>query len=139
LSIFNDKAAHYFYLLDQSEWRSGYSGVNTLAQLAMKVDERDFEPSNSRHKILSYGMPKDYKAMNMAYLSLRQDDIELATYARLGHGVVYEKGKVMSKRKMAQSLQISVGAFDTKVSRATREWQKRTARISSRQKDLNMR
>jgi len=130
-SEFGQDAQAFFDCLDRLNAYHGYPGINTLAQMFSKSDDRkQIEPvSQSKHKILSGGMPVRFKAHNMGYHAIESELERAALMLQWGYYPI--NGKEANQEQRAKVAGMSVGEFNTLVNQATRNWKKgiRSARI----------
>jgi len=120
-SQFGLEAQDYFDHVQRLEAFHGYPGINTLAVMFAKSDDRKEidPPSQSKHKVLSMGMPVRHKARNSAYYSLTKIDQAIL---RLQWGYMPENGKTATKAQRAEIAGVSVQRFGLMLSGAARRW-----------------
>jgi len=123
-SEFGQYAQSFFDCLSRVNGRNGFPGINTLAVMFAKSDDRkQIEPiSQSKHKILNDGMPLRFKAMNAAYHGLESTEMRAALMLRWGYYPI--NGKEANQEQRAKVAGMTVGEFNSLVNKATREWKK---------------
>ena len=132
-------AFDYFFHYESLMARSGHSSINPIAQLTNKDKRQNAEVFLSRDRVLCPGMPVRHKFLNQAFIAMIDEAPKDADYLLLGFGRIYINGKPATKKKRAASVGLSVGAFDTRVSRAVNRWRAKERDFLARQNRHKMR